>query len=503
MGPSPAVSWRRAGRITRWLRFRLTFSYVIFFALLLAGVGLLFRGVLNSILDDQVSAILEEEWGAVKGYLHIEKQNPTWSFDRDDPEEAFFVERLRKVCLIADASGNVLEVSEEYKQLGPEPPARIRAAMAANLSGSAIRRSSDGTPYMVRSGMVIDEKRPFYVSIGKSLADNEAVLRRFTTYYFSVLPAMILACSLLGWFVSKRALNPLTELALSTEAISGSNLSMRLRQRGAGDELDHLIATFNRMVGRLEESFQQTRQFSTDVSHELRTPLTVIRGQLEVALMTADTVEQYREAIMKSLEDVERLSNTIRALLHLAQAESGQLPLHPVELDLAALIDGISDHFLILAEAKAVRLSCQGPAPCLIEADRVMVERLLSNLISNAIKYTPTGGEITLKWASEGGRVELEVADSGCGIPAEALPHIFDRFYRVPGQDPEKGLGLGLSFAAWIVKAHNGTIDVESRVGQGTRFRIHLNRHFAGPPDSFSSSDPGSGLGSPKERYAI
>ncbi len=489
MAPSPVSGWRGAGRITRWLRFRLTFSYVIFFALLLAGVGLLFRGVLNSILNDQVSAILEEEWGAVKGYLSIEKQVPTWSFDRDDPEEAFFVERLRKVCLIAGANGQVLEISEEYKLLGAEPPDRIRAAMAANLSGTAIRRSSDGTPYMVRSGMVIDEKRPFYVAIGKSLADNEAILRRFTTYYFALLPAMILACSLLGWFVSKRALSPLTELAQSTEAISGSNLSMRLPQRGAGDELDHLIATFNRMVERLEESFKQTRQFSTDVSHELRTPLTVVRGQLEVALMTADNVEQYRDAIMKSLEDVERLSNTIRALLHLAQAESGQLQLHPLELDLAGLIDTISDHFLILAEAKAVRLSAQGPAPCPIEADRVMMERLVSNLVSNAIKYTPAGGEISLKWSAEGGRIELEVADTGCGIPAAALPHIFDRFYRVPGQDPEKGLGLGLSFAAWIVKAHNGTIDVESRVGAGTRFRIHLNRHFGVTKDSFGSSD--------------
>jgi signal transduction histidine kinase len=205
--------------------------------------------------------------------------------------------------------------------------------------------------------------------------------------------------------------------------------------------------------------------------------------------MTADNVEQYRDAIMKSLEDVERLSNTIRALLHLAQAESGQLQLHPLELDLAGLIDTISDHFLILAEAKAVRLSAQGPAPCPIEADRVMIERLVSNLVSNAIKYTPAGGEISLKWSAEGGRIELEVADTGCGIPPAALPHIFDRFYRVPGQDPEKGLGLGLSFAAWIVKAHNGTIDVESQVGAGTRFRIHLNRHFGVTKDSFGSSD--------------
>lgn len=493
MAPSPGLGWRGVGRITRWLRFRLTFSYVIFFALLLASVGLLFRGVLNSILNDQVSAILEEEWGAVKGYMRIEKQKPLWSFDRDDPEESFFVERLRKICLIADAGGTILEVSEEYKQLGPEKPTQIRSAMAANLSGTAIRRSGDGTPYMVRYGIVIDEKKPFYIAIGKSLADNDAVLARFTTYYFSFLPAMILGCSLLGWFVSKRALIPLTELAQSTDAISGANLSMRLRQRGAGDELDHLISTFNRMVERLEESFKQSRQFSTDVSHELRTPLTVVRGQLEVALMTATNVEQYREAIMKSLEDVERLSNTVRALLHLAQAESGQLRLHPVELDLAALIDTIADHFLILADAKAIRLTTRGPAPCLIEADRVMIERLVSNLVSNAIKYTAQNGEITLAWTAHSDDLLLDVIDTGTGIPPEALPHIFDRFYRVPGQDPEKGLGLGLSFAAWIVKAHNGTIEVQSKVGEGTRFRVHLNRHFGPAIDSFGSPNASFG----------
>lgn len=471
----------RGGRITRWLRFRLTLSYVIFVALLLAGVGLFFRGALNSIQDEQVSAILEEEWGALRGYLKIEKQKtggfkPDWNFDREDPEEALIVERLRSVFLIADATGHVMEVSDTYKDIGIDSPESIREQIGANRVLVIIRANSDGEPFMIRSGVVIDEKKPFFVAIGRSLSENKAILKRFTTYYVALLPLMILGCTLLGWFVSKRALRPVTELAARTEAISGSNLSLRIPQRGAGDELDHLIATFNNMVGRLEKSFIQTRQFSTDVSHELRTPLTVIRGQLEVALLTATTEDQYRDAIMAALQDVERLSNTVRALLHLAQAEGGQLTLQRTEFDLRRVVDDLADQFRLLADAGQLHFSVEMLESCPISGDRVQIERLVSNLLSNAIKYTPAEGYVRVKVKREGGNAVLAVSDTGRGIPSEALPHIFDRFYRVPGhrRDPETGLGLGLSFVSWIVRAHDGTIDVKSESGKGTTFTVKL-----------------------------
>ncbi|MGH9723121.1 MAG: sensor histidine kinase, partial [Bryobacteraceae bacterium] len=216
--------------------------------------------------------------------------------------------------------------------------------------------------------------------------------------------------------------------------------------------------------------------FSTDVSHELRTPITSIRGQLEVALFTAKDAEQYREAIVTALQDVERLSQIVRALLLLAQSESGQVALQKAQIDLSATLRDIIDQFQIPADAGGVDLRADLPPECFIEVDRVQIERMISNLISNAIKFTPPGGRVSVSLKPVGDRIELAVQDTGCGIHPEHLPHIFERFYRVPtiDQTPEKGLGLGLSFVAWIAQAHGGKVKVESELNKGSRFVVSL-----------------------------
>jgi heavy metal sensor kinase len=304
--------------------------------------------------------------------------------------------------------------------------------------------------------------------------------------YFAMLPVLIAVSSIFGWFMAGRALTPLTSVAQTAQRVSSSSLGLRIPLRGSGDELDHLIRTFNRMMDRLATSFEKIRQFSTDVSHELRTPLTVIRGQLEVALFTAKTEEQYRDAMVNALEDVERLSQIVRALLLLSQSETGQLVLQKTSLDLAHITRDLVGEFLISAEEKQVRLGVEAPDRCMIVADRIQIERLISNLLSNAVKYTPEGGEIrvSLSRAADDGApaVKLVVEDTGVGIPPEHVPHIFDRFYKVPSPDPEKGLGLGLSFVKWIVTAHGGAVDVDSRVDGGTKFIVTLPDYEASAP---------------------
>jgi signal transduction histidine kinase len=225
-------------------------------------------------------------------------------------------------------------------------------------------------------------------------------------------------------------------------------------------------------------SFQQMRQFSADVSHELRTPITAIRGQLEVALFTAETTDQYREAMFNALTDIDRLSQIVRALLMLSQAESGQIILQKSRLNLCEVVDDLVEQFQIPAEAAGVRLTAELPQECSAEVDRVQIERMITNLLSNALKFTPEGGQVTMSLQVLPTFVEMVVEDNGRGIPTEHLPHIFDRFYRVAGDGaapgPEQGLGLGLSFVAWIVKAHNAKIEVDSVLGRGTRFTIKL-----------------------------
>jgi len=312
-------------------------------------------------------------------------------------------------------------------------------------------------------------------------------LRDFTWNYFFLVPIVIVFSGGLGWFMAGRALDPLNSVSETAQRITHSNLDMQIPLRNAGDELDRLIEAFNRMMARLSFSFEQMRQFSTDVSHELRTPLTVIRGQLEVAMFTAKTPEQYREAMINALEDVERLSNIVRALLMLSQAEGGQLALQKSDLNFAEMLRNLVEEYQIPAEAEGVRLSAELPDTCRLYADRVQIERLITNLLSNAIKYTPRGGNVELRMWQQGDEVKLAVRDTGVGIAPDHLPHIFDRFYRVPSADPEKGLGLGLSFVAWIVKAHGGTIDVESELQKGTQFLVSLP---AGPVSSAPSEAP-------------
>ncbi len=463
----------------RGLRLRLAVSYALFFTVLLLAIGLVFRGSLSAILDEQMRETLEEEWGAAKGYLRIENHQPVWWSDPNDPEEAFVVERLRHVFLLADERGTAKQWSETYERLGIESPQAIRAILEQKGPVFTARRDSRGVPYLLRAGRLPDDAgHNYFLAIGRSLAHNEEVLDAFTRTYFVLIPATILVASLLGWYLAGRSLEPLNSVSRAAAGISGANLQTHIPLRGAGDELDRLIGAFNEMTERLEHSFSQIRQFSADVSHELRTPLTVIRGQLEVAMLTAETPEQFREALEHALGEVERLAAIVKALFQLAQAEAGQIPLNLASTDLGELARNAAAEFEIVAEGAGVTLRHAVADACILAVDRVQIERLLSNLLSNAIKYTPAGGSVELRLTHEGDWLRLTVADTGIGIPADRLPHIFDRYYRVKGRTTQhvQGLGLGLSFVAWIVRTHGGRMEVDSEVGRGSKFTVLLPR---------------------------
>jgi len=496
-------------RITRGLRFRLTAGYAVFFALLLVGIATGFRAYLKTTLEGQERDDLNEEWAAIKGgflrFFHSPEMGwyADWYYADDDPDETTEVRDLKKVFLVTDQYGRVLiddktkeqQVSTEYEDIGIDKPpyiqSRVRKAEAdfkPNTPSTptwTVRRDSSGAPFLIRSAVTFPfaspagHGEPFFVAIGKPQSEDIHLLSQYTRAVFiGVIPGGLILGSILGWIMAGRVLTPVKEVAHAAQRISGSNLSLRIPARQADDELDYLILTFNRMIERLEASFQQMRQFSTDVSHELRTPITAIRGQLEVALFTAKTTEQYREAMFNALQDIDRLSQIVRALLLLSQAESGQLVLQQSRLDLSELVREQVEQFQIPAEAAGVHLNSEAVEDCFVRGDRVQIDRLLTNLLSNAIKFTPEGGRVRVSVRPEREFVELTVEDTGRGIANEYLPHIFDRFYRVPGSGsapaPEQGLGLGLSFVAWIVKAHRGAIDVQSTPGQGTRFVIQF-----------------------------
>lgn len=471
-------------RFVRGLRFRLTLSYVFFFALLLVAIGYFYRQILDKQLEGREEATLEEQWDAAKEYFKIDNGEPVWS---KEPEDADVVAQLQQMYLIADANGNVLKDNPDTYESIAFSAEEIRRILAQTRPQPPSQRlNKDGELILIKAGGFLDDppsprpRQRYFLAIGRSLAESQRTVASVSQRYFLFFPLLMALSILFGWAMAGRAIQPLNSVALAAQNITGSNLSLQIPLRGAGDELDHLIESFNLMTGRLNQSFEQIRRFSTDVSHELRTPLTAIRGQLEVALFTAETPEQYRDAMVNALEDVEQLSSIVRALLLLSQAESGQLALQKTALDLGHVALEVVDQFQIPAQEKKIALTVRTAPGSTIHADRTQIERLLANLLTNAVKYTPVGGsvDVLVTPAESPTLVSLEVKDTGVGIAAENLPHIFDRFYRVrsPQTNNILGLGLGLSFVSWIVQVHEGRIEVASTVGEGTRFRILLPR---------------------------
>jgi heavy metal sensor kinase len=457
--------------------FRLAAGYLLFIALLLAVIGLFFYNALIAVQISQARALLEDDWSALGTFLGHNESGPIWNYDISNPQDSFMVERLQRVFMMADDAGNLLQVSPAYRIIGVEPLSVIRDVLARGSPVWAERTDLFGTKYLVRMDTVVGPHgRRYFISQGRSRGLTDPAVNQFVRRYLISAPVIMVLGGLLGLYLTRRGLRPLKDVVRAADSVTGSNLTLRIPTRGAGDELDQLIDTLNRMVERLESSFQQMRRFTADVSHELRTPITAVRGHLEVALMTSESEEQLREAIQTALEATDRLSDFVRAMLQLSQAESGQLVLRITEQDVVPLVRDVLDQYRFTAEEAGVRLEAALPESCPAAVDRLQFERLLSNLLSNAVKYTPAGGQVRVELSSNPHRLELAVQDTGRGIAPEHLEHIFDRFYRVPSTDvrEERGLGLGLSFVAWIVKAHGGRIDVHSEPGKGTRFLVTL-----------------------------
>jgi len=282
--------------------------------------------------------------------------------------------------------------------------------------------------------------------------------------------------SLGGWVLSRRTLRPIKEITATTKRITATSLSERLSLHGTDDELDHLAGTINKMLARLEQSFQRLSQFTADAAHELRTPVAALKGETEVLLSQRRSPEEYREALSNNLERLDFLTKLVNDLLLLSQADEGKQTLQVETILLHDLLRELWDAFSIVAAQKRIEFTFACSEELKIKGDSLKLKQLFSNLIDNCIKYTPEGGEILFSSKREYDGVEITLKDSGIGIPEDELPRIFDRFYRVDKSRSRLsgGTGLGLSMCQWIVKAHQGTIHVDSQPHQGTTFTVTL-----------------------------
>ncbi len=289
---------------------------------------------------------------------------------------------------------------------------------------------------------------------------------------------LLLLTPVFGYFFMKRAFAPIHTLVTLARNISAEDLSHRIEGVNSRDEIGELADTFNEMIARLDSSFQHIRQFSGDVAHELKTPLTALKGELDVALRKERSPEEYRDILSSVLEDTENLDHIIEDLLFLSRLDAQSLSISFNRVSLDDIVLEMYESTLNMAQKRQISLALRSLDSADITGDAGLIKRLLTNLIVNAIHYTPEGGTVELSVEATEEAVRVTVRDTGIGIPEDVLPHIFDRFYRV---DPSRahetgGSGLGLAIAQKIADVHQARIDVDSQIGAGTTFTVSWMR---------------------------
>jgi two-component system, OmpR family, heavy metal sensor histidine kinase CusS len=315
------------------------------------------------------------------------------------------------------------------------------------------------------------------VQIAVDVSEQEALLTRYRHWFWVLLLATLAIFPLVGYQIARRGIRPVEEVATTARHISSTNLHERIQPEGYPSELASLATTFNKMLDGLEESFDRISRFSADIAHDLRTPVNNIRGEAEVALARARTVDEYRDVLGSCLEEAVRLSDLIGDLLFLARAESPLAHLHRESINVGELLSGIREYYEAPAADRGVSLSTVVPSePVIAQLDRTLLQRAVGNLVSNALAHTPPGKSVVLGASVEPAAVRIEVSDSGEGIPPEALPRVFDRFFRVDQSRSQAsgGSGLGLAIVQSIMLLHGGNVEIASKVGQGTHVTLRV-----------------------------
>ena len=315
------------------------------------------------------------------------------------------------------------------------------------------------------------------IQIAVDVSQKEELLARYRQWFAVIMLGTLVIFPMAGFQIARRGIRPVEDMATTARHISSTNLHERILAEGYPVELASLADTFNKMLDRLEESFERISRFSADIAHDLRTPVNNIRGEAEVALARARTVDEYRDVLESCLEEAVRLSDLIGNLLFLARAESPLTHLQRAAVDLGELLRSVREYYEASAAEAGVSLAAAaGSQPVVAELDRPLIQRAVSNLIANAIAHTPPGGAVVMGAGTEPAGVCIEVSDTGTGIPPEALPRVFDRFYRVDSSRSKTsgGTGLGLSIVQSIMTLHGGHAEIVSWPGKGTRVTLHI-----------------------------
>ena len=463
--------------LTLSVRSRLTLFYSAALSVMLAGFGILFYHALGLFMVRSITNELEDQVAFLHSHMRVENGGVELAFNPDNREEAYFVHVATRFYEVFELpSGKLLVQSEELELLGVRPMPDDARALAAKPGLSDEQFPNQRLRFDSSIVPGTDGSTSFLVRVGIPLDPADAARREFLHTLLLLVPIGIALAALAGWQMARRALRPMANLATAARKIDVHKLSERLPVRGTGDEVDDVAKAFNETLGRLENSVERMKQFTASISHELRTPLTTLRGEAEVALLEARSADEYKRVLSSQLEEFDKLTHMINQLLVLARAEAGEIQWADQAVDLSALALSLSEQMEPVATAKNVRLNSHVQAGVFVHGDANWIEHAILNLFDNAIKFTAGGGEVDVTLSSQNGDAVLRVQDTGVGISADALPHVFDRFFRAEPSRSKSvdGVGLGLALAKWIVEKHRGHIEVQSQIGKGSSFTIRI-----------------------------
>ncbi len=477
MSWNPTSSLARVARLWGTLAFRLTAGYA------LAGLFLVFSAtaglylVLVSELEKSTDLFLADKVHVLRTMLRDRPDD--WDALREEVElesaarryEQFYIRLLDEQntpLLMTPGMADQLDLAHLASQTQSRPDRTIRM------------KGRDGRAFRVTSTLVpvgSPATKTVTMQIAIDVSQKEALLARYRFWFGVILLASFAGFPLVGYQVARHGIRPVEEMATTARHISSTNLRERILPEGYPFELASLASTFNQMLDRLEESFERISRFSADIAHDLRTPVNNIRGEAEVALARARSADEYRDVLESCLEEAVRLSDLIGDLLFLARAESPLTHLRRERVDVGELLGGVREYYEASAADGGISLtSTAAGEPVMAELDRTLLQRAVGNLLSNAIAHTPPGGTVVLGTQADFSTIRIEVSDTGVGIPAEALPRVFDRFFRVDSSRSQAsgGTGLGLAIVQSIAQLHGGKVEISSQPGQGTRVTLRM-----------------------------
>jgi two-component system heavy metal sensor histidine kinase CusS len=481
MSWNPNSSLAPVLRLWRTLAFRLTAGYA------LAGVFLVFLAtaslylVLVRELEKSTALFLADKVHVLRTMLQERPGDGDALREEVELESAarrhehFYIRLLDErnmPLMMTPGMADQLDLAQLARLTQSRPDRTLRMK---GRSGQAFRVTSVSAPV----GSPATQTDTLQIAI--DVSQKEESLARYRFWFWVILLATSAIFPLVGYQIARHGIRPVQEMATTARHISSTNLRERIHPEGYPFELASLANTFNQMLDGLEESFERISRFSADIAHDLRTPVNNIRGEAEVALARVRSADEYRDVIESCLEEAVRLSDLIGDLLFLARAESPLVDLRRERVDVGELLGGVREYYEASAAEGGVSLTTAvGPEPVIAELDRTLVQRAVGNLVSNAVAHTPSGGSIvlatTLATGAEASTVRIEVSDTGEGIPPEALPKVFDRFYRVDTSRSQGsgGTGLGLAIVQSIAQLHGGKAEISSQPGQGTRVTLHM-----------------------------